>query len=87
MNKERIYEGLYPYIRYNNGNWYQKKTIRSKWKCLENNKKDIIKILQGYISKLQLVISIDLENEYNKANNNLEEIMHDIESILYDSSL
>ena len=91
MNRERIYEGLYPFIRYNRGTWYEKKTSRSKWKAI-NNLDEVIKILHKYISKLQLVIQINLENIYATAQETanfsmFEELIHDIESILHDDSL
>jgi site-specific DNA-adenine methylase len=87
MNRERIYEGLYPFIRYNRGIWYHKKTARSKWKEL-TIEKDIIQLLQKYISKLQLVIKINLE-ESNKSEDKTtyEEIMYELQTILNDPSL
>ena len=87
MNRERIYEGLYPCIRYSRGCWYHKKTARSKWKEVIIEK-DLVQLLQKYISKLQLVIKIDLE-ESNKSEDKTayEEIMYELQTILNDPSL
>jgi hypothetical protein len=90
INRERLYEGLYPHIKYSKGTWYHKKSasIRGKWKPIESEKNTII-LLSDLITKLQLVIQIDLLYEMNQAKvtgdrNRLEEFMHEFENILHD---
>jgi DNA mismatch repair protein MutS len=97
MNDERIREGVFPYVRYNRGHWFYKKTTRSKWKELPEDTSGVISILQSYLSKSFLVKQIDLIYEYNEINkssvNNgnatdrFEELMYYLQSILHDDSL
>jgi DNA mismatch repair protein MutS len=91
MNRERLYEGIYPYLRYNRGNWYHKKTTRSKWKPVISQEALLI-LLKEYISKIQLVIQIDLEYEINQSRirddmSHIEELIHEFENILHDKTL
>jgi DNA mismatch repair protein MutS len=87
MNDERIREGVFPYLRYNRGHWFHKKTTRSKWKQLPEDTPGIISILQGYLSKSFLVKQIDLIYEYNGNSERFDEVMYYLQSILHDDSL
>ena len=92
MNRKRIYEALFPYIRYNRGYWYYKKTARSKWKQMTYSRDELVHILHKLLTPVQLVIKIDLlydlnESYLSKDSTRLDEFIHDFENILHDTSL